>query len=62
MKKNKTMKELFRSYILSPEYRDYAFQNLDEKMLRKAIAISFHRTEKIVYNFVWTKDNFQRNK
>lgn len=37
MKKNKTMKELFRSYILSPEDRDYAFQNVDKDKLRKVI-------------------------
>lgn len=37
MKKNKTMKELLRSYILSPKDRDYAFQNVDKDKLRKVI-------------------------
>lgn len=37
MKKNKTMKERLRSYILRPEDRDYAFRNLDEKKLQEAI-------------------------
>ena len=37
MKKNKTMKELLRSYILSPEDRDYAFRNVDKDKLRKVI-------------------------